>query len=120
MPEYPFLVSRTTGKKVGHRVKPLTPTVAQYERNQPDDIEPPERLVESPPGFLPVYVRYRNNGSRITTEVRRISGDVDVLAEEIRKVCYPDPVRMTASGGNIEVKNNHTRAIKMYLASLGF
>ena len=91
-----------------------------YARDPPSVSEQPEALPPNPPGFLPVYVRYRNARSRVTTEVRRVQGDVDVLAGELTKVCWPDEVTVKATTGNIEIKNNHTRKIRMYLASLGF
>lgn len=97
VPEYPFSISRT-GKKAN-----------------------------GAPGFLPVYSKFRKDGTKVTTEIRKISGDRESFIRELRATLQlpsnyhnhaVDPVKIRA--GSIEVKGNHVRHLKTWLASLGF
>ncbi|GMI56970.1 hypothetical protein ScalyP_jg9944 [Parmales sp. scaly parma] len=124
LPSYPFEVRRTGNKKVGSRSPPITESIKALQQHIENTEEPASEVVEplpaDPVGFLPVYVRYRNNHSNVSTEVRRIFGDVDVLATELVKLCHPNSVVVTKNGGNIVVKGNHTKRIRTFLAELGF
>ena len=92
--EYPFKVSRTGGK----------PNKAS--------------------GFLPVYSDFRIGGTKITTIVRKISGDREYFLRELRAVLKLSPestdIRLRASGTVVEVNGNKTKEIKLWLAGLGF
>jgi len=91
---YPFTISRTGGK--------------------------PNKAI----GFLPVYSDFRIGGSKVTTIIRKISGDRDYFVKELRAVLKLSPdttdIRLRASGTVVEVKGNRTREIKSWLAGLGF
>lgn len=128
LPQYPFSVSRT--------------------KNKPFDAI----------GFLPVYSKFRygfiladafllslnfvssvlctvatisrrKDGTKATTRVRKVSGNVEVFLRELRSVLgippplpgknLDDPVRVR-TGGTIEVQGNRVREIKDWLAGLGF
>ena len=91
---YPFTVSRTGGK--------------------------PNKAT----GFLPVYSDFRIGGSKVTTIVRKISGDRDYFVRELRAVLKLSPdsddIKLRASGTVVEVNGNRTKEIKSWLAGLGF
>jgi len=97
IPDYPFKVTRTKNK--------------------------PNNSV----GFLPVYSEFRKDGARVTTRIKRVSGDRDVFLNELRatlqipipKNLKEDSIRFR-TGGTIEVKGNRVQEVKRWLASLGF
>mmetsp|Transcript_26551 Transcript_26551/g.37409 ORF Transcript_26551/g.37409 Transcript_26551/m.37409 type:complete len:220 (+) Transcript_26551:188-847(+) len=99
LPQYPFHVARTGNK--------------------------PNNAV----GFLPVYSDFRLNGYKVTTRIKKISGDRDLFLKELRSVLNlpeplnknrrDDPIRIR-TGGIIEIKGNHVRQVKKWLAGLGF
>jgi len=97
IPDYPFKVTRT--------------------KNKPNDSV----------GFLPVYSEFRKDGARVTTRIKRVSGDRDVFLNELRatlqipipKNLKEDSIRFR-TGGTIEVKGNRVQEVKRWLASLGF
>mmetsp|Transcript_32847 Transcript_32847/g.49557 ORF Transcript_32847/g.49557 Transcript_32847/m.49557 type:complete len:182 (-) Transcript_32847:3261-3806(-) len=78
-------------------------------------------------GFLPVYSKFRKDGARETTLIKRLSGDQNAFLSELRAVLeMPEPhnpkqdtIRIR-TGGAIEVKGNRTREVKSWLAGLGF
>jgi len=80
-------------------------------------------------GFLPVYSDFRLNGYKVTTRIKKISGDRDLFIKELRATLQlPEPknknprydaIRIRA-GGTIEIKGNHVRSVKKWLAGLGF
>ena len=97
IPKYPFHVPRT--------------------RNKPNDAI----------GFLPVYSEFRKDGARVTTRIKKVSGDRETFLAELRSVLNlqlpnnpnDDPIRLRA-GGTIEIKGNRVREVKTWLAGLGF
>jgi hypothetical protein len=105
----------------------------------PFRIERTKNKPRDAPGFLPVYSRFRKDGTGPTTRIRRVTGDVGAFLSEMR-ASVPSlqslssasaggrsssssdvglPVRHRV-GGTIEIKGNHVRDIKLWLASLGF
>uniref|UniRef100_A0A7S2I3X0 Large ribosomal subunit protein mL49 n=1 Tax=Helicotheca tamesis TaxID=374047 RepID=A0A7S2I3X0_9STRA len=94
MPEYPFKVERT--------------------RNKPNDAI----------GFLPVYSKVRIGGTKKTTVIKKVSGDVDAFLTELRGTlglsANDNDVVRIRTGGAIEVNGNRTREVKEWLAGLGF
>lgn len=98
VPKYPFKVTRTANKP-GNAV-----------------------------GFLPVYSDYRVGGTKSTTIIRKVSGDLDTFLTELRAVLQlpvpknakDDKIRLRASGTTIEVDGNHVPEVKSWLAGLGF
>jgi hypothetical protein len=98
------------------------------------------------PGFLPIYSKPRSDGTLVVTRIRKVSGDHAAFVQELRAVLqipqppsprpwppstandpppvpttsqWNDPIRMR-TGGTIDVKGNHVRAVKEWLAGLGF
>ncbi|GAB0497818.1 hypothetical protein MMPV_009155 [Pyropia vietnamensis] len=67
---------------------------------------------------LPVYVDYKNGGTRILTILRRYRGADRELAEELCKVCDGRPV--TVRPGSLEVKGNFKPEVIAWLLRLGF
>lgn len=78
-------------------------------------------------GFLPVYSEYRKDGARVTTRIRRVSGDRGLFLNELRaalQIPIPknpreDTIRIR-TGGTIEIKGNRVLEVKTWLAGLGF
>mmetsp|Transcript_127247 Transcript_127247/g.189677 ORF Transcript_127247/g.189677 Transcript_127247/m.189677 type:complete len:184 (+) Transcript_127247:168-719(+) len=97
IPSYPFKVART--------------------KNKPNDAV----------GFLPVYSEFRKDGAKVTTRIKKVTGDRDAFLNELRSVLQipivknpkDDTVRIR-TGGTIELKGNRTREVKEWLAGLGF
>ncbi|KAL9184459.1 hypothetical protein ACHAXT_002545 [Thalassiosira profunda] len=117
VPEYPFKVARTGGKPFGAV------------------------------GYLPVYRDVRIHGTKHTTIIRNVAGDVPAFLNELRAVLKlplgkkgvltststgahgggeagrgvnaNNPIRIR-SGGAIEVNGDRAREVKKWLAGLGF
>merc|ERR1712216_410236 len=68
-------------------------------------------------GQLPVYSDFRNGRSKRTTILRRIRGDVTILEKELSRVCGGEAVARKM--GRLEVKGNHTAAVREWLTGLG-
>jgi hypothetical protein len=70
---------------------------------------------------------YRKDGARVTTRIRRVSGDRDLFLNELRaalQIPIPknpreDTIRIR-TGGTIEIKGNRVLEVKTWLAGLGF
>eukprot|EP00980_Cylindrotheca_fusiformis_P028558 scaffold22610_cov115-Cylindrotheca_fusiformis.AAC.11 len=96
IPDYPFAVSRT--------------------KNKPNDAV----------GFLPVYSEFRRDGARVTTRIKKVSGDQEAFLTELRAALHisklggnDDSIRVR-TGGTIEIKGNRVQEVKKWLAALGF
>ena len=101
IPEYPFSVSRTRHK--------------------------PNNAV----GFLPVYTKHRHDGTKVTTRIKKIKGNVSIFLQELQAVLqlsdYSDNnnnkkknrIRIR-TGGMVEIDGNHARKVREWLAGLGF
>lgn len=97
LPEYPFRIART--------------------KDKPNDAV----------GFLPVYSEFRKDGARVTTRIKKVSGDRVMFLNELRAVLQipipnnpkEDDIRIR-TGGTIEIKGNRVLEVKTWLASLGF
>lgn len=73
------------------------------------------------------YVINRKDGTLTTTRIKKVSGDQQVFLRELRAALqipeptnYKDDVIRVRAGGTIEVKGNHVRQVRMWLAGLGF
>ncbi|KAL7571847.1 hypothetical protein ACA910_002924 [Epithemia clementina (nom. ined.)] len=77
-------------------------------------------------GFLPVYTKYRNDGTKIITRIRKVRGDQERFVQELRavlKIPIPknpkeDTIRIRA--GTIEVKGHRVKEVRDWLIGLGF
>jgi large subunit ribosomal protein L49 len=67
---------------------------------------------------LPVYTDYKHGRTKVVTIVRKVRGDIDVMVEEIGKVCERAP--MTVRAGKIVIDGNYHRRLKVWLTGLGF
>lgn len=86
-----------------------------------------EEVSQSPLLLYFHFIFYSKDGARVTTRVKKVTGDRDLFVQELRSVLglpphkdpRQDPIRIRV-GGTIEVKGNRTREVKQWLASLGF
>ncbi len=67
---------------------------------------------------LPVYSDIRNGGTRTITVVRRVTGDTQFLAEELRRLTGGAEVEVKI--GKVEVEGNRVAHIRNWLGGLGF
>lgn len=67
---------------------------------------------------LPVYTDYKGGGTKVTTMIRRIRGDVHALKEDMEKVCDDREVHIRP--GKLVVDGNYHSRIKLWLSALGF
>jgi len=106
------------------------PETEAAARSYPFRVSRTENKPRDAVGFLPVYVKYRKDGTKATTRIKRVSGDRDAFLRELR--CVLDlPARQpeqhnsnngirVRTGGTIEIDGNRVREVKLWLAGLGF
>jgi len=95
--------------------------------NYPFEIARTKNKPNNSVGFLPVYSEFRKDGARITTRIKKVSGDRDIFLNELRatlQIPIPknpreDTIRIR-TGGTIEIKGNRVLEVKTWLAALGF
>jgi hypothetical protein len=69
----------------------------------------------------------RKDGARVTTRIKKVSGDTDLFLNELRaalQIPIPknpreDTIRIR-TGGTVEIKGNRVLEVKQWLAGLGF
>ena len=71
----------------------------------------------SPGRSLPVYTDIKGGGTKVVTILRKCRGNIDVLKEEMEKVCG---VPVLVGNGKLVVAGNFHARIKMWLSGLGF
>eukprot|EP00550_Attheya_septentrionalis_P003051 CAMPEP_0198281492 /NCGR_PEP_ID=MMETSP1449-20131203/1413_1 /TAXON_ID=420275 /ORGANISM="Attheya septentrionalis, Strain CCMP2084" /LENGTH=211 /DNA_ID=CAMNT_0043977277 /DNA_START=45 /DNA_END=680 /DNA_ORIENTATION=+ len=80
-------------------------------------------------GFLPIYSDFRVAGSKKTTLIRKVTGDIDAFIAELRIVLdLPVPINLNPNydkirmrtGGTIEIDGMRSREVREWLAGLGF
>jgi len=69
--------------------------------------------------WLPVYTDVRKGRTQLITMVRKVSGDLEEMKEEMSKVCANQEVRIR-TGPRLEVKGRYTTQLRGWLAGLGF
>lgn len=69
--------------------------------------------------WLPVYTDVRKGRTQLITLVRKVSGDLEEMREEMSKVCQNQEVRIR-TGPRLEVKGRYTAQLRTWLAGLGF
>merc|ERR1712238_380784 len=134
----------------GWSAPPSPPEIAQaMVQHLPFTVERTGNKPNGAVGFLPVYKDVRIGGSKVTTLVRRVTGDRDEFIRELRVILNMSPtsrlpsssipssslsnaslpspnrgrgdgIRYRAHGTVFEVDGNRTREIKTWLAGLGF
>ncbi len=67
---------------------------------------------------LPVYTDYKHGRTKVITILRKCSGDISILKDEMEKVC--DNREVIVRAGSLHVDGNYHRRLKIWLAGLGF
>ena len=103
-----------------YKLHPYTGPVSLAKPN-PEPLKPLEKLPfqieRTTSGNLPVYITYNCNHVIKKTVIRKITGDVDRLVEEIRKVVSNAEVRKKV--GKIEIAGVHKESVETWLLRLG-
>uniref|UniRef100_A0A7S1TH73 Large ribosomal subunit protein mL49 n=1 Tax=Compsopogon caeruleus TaxID=31354 RepID=A0A7S1TH73_9RHOD len=103
-------------------VAPMGPAPSEVPERVDEPAEssgmPPFRIGRTPSKELPVYVDYKNGGTRVMTLVRRVRGDVQSLREDMSRICGGKNV--TVRPGRLEVKGNYREELKTWFTRLGF
>ena len=94
-----------------------TPPPAAGEKPVYEDI--PFSVDRTEPGKgLPVYTDYKGGGTKVVTVLRKVRGDMDVLRDEMMRVCDGENVELKL--GKLIVTGNYNARVKMWLTGLGF
>eukprot|EP00934_Nitzschia_sp_Nitz4_P009309 Nitzschia sp. Nitz4//scaffold9_size221794//45918//48437//NITZ4_001328-RA/size221794-processed-gene-0.7-mRNA-1//1//CDS//3329560947//9299//frame0 len=134
VPTYPFQVSRTENKP--NEAVGFLPVYSEFRyvwRHSCLKNMLLLALVLVPSFFIsyPMIIIIMNHnskdGAKVTTRIKRVSGDKDSFLSELRSVLQiPEPhnpnddsIRIR-TGGVVEVKGNRVREVKRWLAGLGF
>ena len=67
---------------------------------------------------VPVYTDYKNGRSRKLTVIRHVSGNVDALVEELRRVT--GGAEVIARLGRVEIEGDRAKEVKTWLMAIGF
>jgi large subunit ribosomal protein L49 len=67
---------------------------------------------------IPIYTDFKNGRTRELTILRRGTGNVEALREELRRVTGGAEVHVRP--GRIEVEGNRSKELKTWLMGLGF
>lgn len=67
---------------------------------------------------FPVYTFYSGSGTKVQTVVRRMSGDIETLKEELEKVV--ENAEVVVRPGKLLVRGNYVLRVKRWLLGLGF
>ena len=65
-----------------------------------------------------MYTDYKNGRSRKLTVIRRVSGNVDALVEELRRVT--GGAEVIARLGRVEIEGDRAKEVKTWLMAIGF
>jgi Mitochondrial large subunit ribosomal protein (Img2) len=127
LPEYPFRVARTKNKP--NNAVGFLPVYSEFRWVVAWIAQPlfGSEVLKFEITFLLSVVRSRKDGSKITTRIKKVSGDQDIFLNELRaalQIPIPrnprDDIVRIRTGGTIEVKGNRVRDVKEWLAGLGF
>lgn len=67
--------------------------------------------------LIPVYTDYKSGGNKVITMLRKCKGDIEILKEEMEKVCGSE---VEVRPGKLVVNGNHVKRLKTWLTGLGF
>ena len=67
---------------------------------------------------MPVYTDYRVGGMKKVTVVRKITGDINELKEELAKVVSNAPIEEKM--GRLEISGLHSEKVKLWMRRVGF
>lgn len=79
----------------------------------------PFQFTRTPTSQLPVYSDLRNGRTRRLTVIRRYTGDVNELKDELRRL-LGEETRIEQHAGRIEINGHHVLKLKRWLRRLGF
>ena len=68
---------------------------------------------------MQVYSDFKNGRTKQVTILRNIRGDIEAVEKGLREVCGEDQ-EIARKMGRLEVKGDHRRAVREWLAGLGF
>lgn len=69
-------------------------------------------------GSLPVYSEVKNDGQRVSTQVRKISGDIEVLSRELSSF-FPQ-AQVFSKQRQVVLRGNYVKEVKEWLCAKGF
>lgn len=97
----------------------------KFKQSLPFHVHRTSRKPNGAIGFLPVYSDSRNSGSKKSTIIRKVTGDMDIFIRELKAILGFPPncekcIKLRASKTVLEVNGNRSREIKTWLAGLGF
>ncbi len=78
----------------------------------------PFQVERSHTGNLPIYTDFKKKRTGKFTVLRKITGDVDALEEELKKVTSNSSIEQKA--GRLVITGLHQQALNIYLHRLGF
>ncbi|KAJ3219795.1 hypothetical protein HDU67_009607 [Dinochytrium kinnereticum] len=64
--------------------------------------------------WLPIYREYRNQGTNISTIIRRISGDVDKLAKDLEVVAPPNCITVRKDINQIRLRGDYLTDLREF------
>jgi hypothetical protein len=64
-----------------------------------------------------VYTDYKGGRTKVITILRRCSGNIDILKQEMEKVCGCE---VQVCHGSLKVDGNYRLRLKKWLAGIGF
>jgi len=111
----------------------LTNTTTKPKRNQADKPEHPHasELILPPPtyhvtrsgnNFLPVYTDFKRGGNLHLTAVRKITGDLAALRDELRDLLgkKDEDVTINPLTRQVLIKGHHKKQVQEFLIARGF
>jgi hypothetical protein len=100
-------------------VKLRDPVVERFQWTPPPEAPPalPFQVERTAGGFMPVYTDYIAGNTKCITMIRKCSGDIEALKEELEKVTGQF---VTVRPGKIFVEGNYDARLKKWLTGLGF
>lgn len=79
----------------------------------------PFQFTRTPTQQLPVYSDIRNGASRRVTVLRRYTGDIKELKEELTRL-LGEEVKIEEKSASLQINGHHVIKLKRWLRRLGF
>ncbi|KAI8847233.1 mitochondrial large subunit ribosomal protein-domain-containing protein [Chytridium lagenaria] len=98
---------------------PSTKTVRIYEKEDPTSIATKETLSydvrrTSLANWLPIYREYKNQGTNVSTIIRRIHGDIDRLAKDLEVVAPPECIKIKRNINHITLRGDYLHDLREF------
>ncbi|KAI8995985.1 mitochondrial large subunit ribosomal protein-domain-containing protein [Gaertneriomyces semiglobifer] len=71
-------------------------------------------------GWLPVYKQTKAGGSQLLTRIRRIEGDIQTLAEDLKQFVPPQNIKVKMPQKHIVLKGDYVTHVRDWLTTRGF